>query len=172
MVPAATRLVTGSAGAITPRVGTRVTVTVRGLLTGERWRIALDGRQVRTGIARFGGTVKQVVRVPAGRRDTRHRIRVSGDRRITDPATVAHHELTVTAVTARKTLRLSRSGRILTARGLAAKERVTVRRGSAVLASGRADERGVFVVRMTRVKHGVHTVTGSAKHRSGRLVVR
>jgi hypothetical protein len=172
VVPAATRLVTGSVSATTPRTGSRITVTIRGLLAGERWRIALNGHQVRTGVARFGGSVKQMVRLPARAKDTRHRVRVSGDRRITDPATVAHHELTVTAVTATKTLRLSRAGSTLRVRGLAARERVTVRRGAAVLATGRADAHGVFVVRVAHLRHGVHTVTGSAKHRSGRLVVR
>ncbi|MBW4042261.1 MAG: hypothetical protein HIU86_09060, partial [Acidobacteria bacterium] len=126
VVPAATRLVTGSTSAVTPRSGTSVLVTIRGLRAGERWRIALNGHQVTTGVAKHGGSVKRAVRLPARSKDTKHRIRVSGDRRITDPATTATHELSVTAVTAKKSLRVSRSGRTLTVRGLAAKERVTI----------------------------------------------
>jgi hypothetical protein len=171
VVPEVTRLVTGSASAITPRAGKLVTVTIRGLQAGERWRIALDGHQVRTGIAKFGGTVKRPVRLPARAEDTKHVIRVSGDRRITDPATTATHELTVTAVTAKKALKLTRKGTTLTARGLAAKERVTITRGKKVLATGRANAHGVFVVKKSYLRHGVHTVTGSMKHRVGRLTL-
>jgi hypothetical protein len=172
VVPEVTRLVTGSASAITPRSGTRMTVTIRGLQAGERWRIALNGHQVQTGIAKFGGTVKRLVRLPARAKDTKHLIRVSGDRRITDPSTTATHQLTITAVTAKKELKLTRKGSTLTVRGLAAKERVTVKRGAHVLATGRADALGVFVVQKHRLRHGTHTVVGSAKHRAGRLVVR
>ena len=93
---------------------------------------------------------------------------MSGDRRITDPSTTATHELTVTAVTAKKALRLTRSGSTLTVRGLAAQERVTVRRGAVVLATGRADAHGVFVVRQPKLRPGTHTVTGSTQHRTGR----
>ena len=171
-VPEVTHLVTGSASAITPRSGAAMLVTVRGLQAGERWRIALNGHQVATGVARFGGTVKRTVHLPKRAKDTTHRIRVSGDRRISDPATTASHELTVTAVVAKKALRLTRSGTTLTVRGLAAKERVTIRRGVTVLATGRADAHGVFVVTQPRVKAGTHTVTGSTKQRTGRLVVR
>jgi hypothetical protein len=172
LVPAAAHVVTGSASAITPRSGASMVVTIRGLKAGERWRIALNGHQVTTGVARFGGTVKKAIRLPSRAKDTKHRIRVSGDRRITDPSTVAAHELTVTAVTMKKTLKLTRSGSTLTVRGLAAKERVTVRRGMAVLATGRADAHGVFVVQRSRLKAGTHTVTGSTRHRTGHLVVR
>ena len=172
LVPAVTRLVTGSASAVTPRSGTSVLVTIRGLRAGERWRVALNGHRVATGIAKFGGSVKRSVRLPARAKDTTHRIRVSGDRRITDPSTSATHELTVTAVIAKKSLRLTRSGSTLTVRGLAAKERVTISRGRTVLATGRADAHGAFVVKPARLRSGTHTVTGSTKQRTDRLVVR
>jgi hypothetical protein len=172
VVPAATHLVTASASAITPRSGAKVVITIRGVRAGERWRVSVNGHQLRTGVARFGGTIKAAVRLPAQAKDTKHRIRVAADRRITDPSTVAVHELTVTAVTPTKTLRLTRSGSTLTVRGLAAKERVTITRGKTVLVTGRADAHGVFVARRSHLKPGTHTVTGSTKQRTGRLVVR
>ncbi|MGN6446095.1 putative Ig domain-containing protein [Amnibacterium sp.] len=172
LVPAITHLVTGSASAVTPRTGTSVRVTVHGLKAGERFRIALNGRQVATGRSTFGGSLTRTVRLPARAKDTVHRIRVTGSRRVTDPATTASHELTVTAVSSAKRLRVTRSGSTLTVRGLAAKERVTIRRGRTVLATGRADAHGVFVKRTSRLQHGTHTVTGSTAKRTGRLVVR
>ncbi|MGT2425239.1 putative Ig domain-containing protein [Amnibacterium kyonggiense] len=170
LVPAITRLVTGSTSAVTPKSGGSVRVTVRGLQAGERWRIALNGRQVQTGVARFGGSVQRSVRLPSRTRDTTHTIRVSGSRRITDPSTTATHQLTVTAVLAKKALRVTRSGRTLTVRDLAAKERVTIRRGSSAVATGRADAHGVFVTRTT--KYGKYSVTGSSNGRKGSVVVR
>ena len=172
VVPAATRVITGSVSAVTPRSGKPVTVTIRGLQVGERWHVAVDGREVRTGIARFPGSVKAAVRLPKAKKDRTHVIRVSSDRHLADPSVVAAHELTVTSVAAKKALRLTRKGTTLTVRGLAAKERVTITRGTKVIATGRADAKGVFVVRKKTLKAGAHAATGSTKGRTDRLTVK
>ena len=168
-VPEATRVITGSLGAVTPTAGSTVAVTIRGLKVGERWTVAVDGKPVRTGVTRFGGTVRSAVEVPKKGKDTKHVIRVSSDRALTDLSQTAVHELTITAVVAKKALTLTKKGQTFTVRGLAAKERVSITRGHTVVATGRADANGVFVVKKKVLRHGVHTVTGAAKGRTDRL---
>ena len=66
-----------------------------GLIVGDhKVRIALNGHQVRTGVARFGGSTKQTVRLPVRAKDTSSDNRPPSSHRLQPISSPLHHFIT------------------------------------------------------------------------------
>lgn len=155
-----------------------VPVQVTGLKKGERWRLQIDGKTVRTGTVNRSGVLTTSVHLKQGTHDTVHRIALSTNRAVKDPATRAATEITVSSLVAKKHLAgavsTDKSGHVqVLVTKLAPRERVALKDKGRTVAKGIANAAGRFTYVAKKLGKGIHhlTIQGGAAGRVGTVTV-
>ncbi|GAA2752351.1 Ig domain-containing protein [Amnibacterium kyonggiense] len=157
----------------------KVPLHVAGFKKGEHWTVKVDGKVVHRGVMKKAGTLSVTVHLKKALRDRSHTISISGSRKVTDRSTRAATTVTVTSLAARKTFTMkSVAGydghKYVVIGRLAAGERVVVKDGAKVIASGHAALDGTFVLPQSKAGKGTSklTVHGATAKRAGKLTVK
>ncbi|WP_375388671.1 putative Ig domain-containing protein [uncultured Amnibacterium sp.] len=179
VVPEVVDLITPAKAVPAVKVGAAtVPLKVKGFQKGERWTVEVDGRTVSHGAVKKAGTLSVSVHLKKASKDKVHTIRIAGSRKVTDPATQAATTVKVTSLAAKKKLTVhtvSANGtKLVAVEKLAAGERVVIKDGTKVIASGHANAFGIFAFPQSKAGTGTSTLTvqGAAVKRAGTLTVK